>query len=220
MNLNLDRIESVIFDMDGVLFDTERIYLKVWTRVCEKYGYKMTREIYSKVIATGRENVKKVFKQEFGSDMPIEEMYKEKDYELAKEIEKNVPLKDGAYELLIYLRENNYKIALATSATRDRMERQLNQAEIKHLFNEIVCKDDVKESKPNPEIFIKAANKLNSNPENCVVIEDSLAGIKAANSGNMKAIHVVDLKEADEEIKNLCYKSFNNLIEIKEEIFN
>lgn len=220
MNLNLDEIESVIFDMDGVLFDTERIYLKVWTRVCEKYGYKMTREIYSKVIATGRENVKKVFKQEFGSDMPIEEMYKEKDYELAKEIEKNVPLKDGAYELLIYLRENNYKIALATSATRDRMERQLNQAKIKYLFDEIVCRDDVKESKPNPEIFIKAAIKLNSNPENCVVIEDSLAGIKAADSGNMKAIHVVDLKEADEEIKNLCYKSFNNLIEIKEEIFN
>lgn len=219
MQLNMDEIDSVIFDMDGVLLDTERIYLNVWTRVCKKYGYKMTKEIYCKVIATGRENVKKVFKNEFGSDIPIEEMYKEKDEALAKEIEKNIPLKEGAYELLTYLRKNNYKIALATSAKKERMEKQLNKAKIKHLFDELVCKDDVEKTKPNPDIFIKAASKLNVNPENCIVIEDSLAGIKAAYNGNMKVVHIVDLKEADEQIKKLSYKSFNNLIEVKEVIF-
>lgn len=219
MQLDMDKIETVIFDMDGVLFDTERIYLNVWTRVCEKYGYKMTKEIYCKVIATGRENVKKVFKHEFGNNIPIEEMYKEKDEALAKEIEKKIPLKEGAYELLTYLRKKDYKIALATSATRGRMEKQLNQAKIKNLFDEIVCRDDVKETKPNPEIFIKAADKLKVKPESCIVIEDSSAGLKAAYNGNMKPIHVVDLKEADEEIEKLCFKSFNNLIELKEAIF-
>lgn len=220
MQLNMDEIDSVIFDMDGVLFDTERLYLEVWTRVCEKYGYKMTKEIYCKVIATGRENVKRVFKQEFGMDIPIEEMYKEKDEALAKEIEKKIPLKEGAYELLTYLKEKNYRMALATSAKRERMEKQLRQAKIKHFFDEIVCKDDVKETKPNPEIFLKAADKLNVKPKRCIVIEDSSSGVKAAYNGNMKVVHVVDLKEADDDIKKLCYKSFNSLVEVKEAIFH
>ena len=100
MQHNLKNIKTVIFDMDGVLFNTEQVYLDVWTRVCEKYGYKMTKEIYCKVIATGRENVKKVFKEEFGNAIPIEEMYKEKDEILAKELKKHIPIKEGAYELL------------------------------------------------------------------------------------------------------------------------
>jgi beta-phosphoglucomutase len=219
MQFNMDKVETVIFDMDGVLFDTERVYLNVWTRVCKNYGYKMTKDIYCKVIATGRENVKKVFKKEFGNDIPIEKMYKEKDNALAKEIERKIPLKEGAYEFLTYLRENKYKVALATSASKERMEKQLEQCNIKYLFDEVVCRDDVKETKPNPEIFIKAANKLKVNPENCIVIEDSSAGVKAAYKGNMIPIHVVDLKEADEEIEKYCYKSFNSLIEVKETIF-
>ena len=220
MQQNLEKIRTVIFDMDGVLFDTEKVYLDVWTKVCEKYGYKMTKEIYCKVIATGRENVKRVFKKEFGDNIPIEEMYKEKDNNLAIELEKCIPVKDGAYELLRHLKKKNYKLALATSASKERMEKQLNEADFRDLFNEVVCRDEVRETKPNPEIFLKAANKLSVNPKECIVIEDSLAGVKAAHRGNMIPIHVVDLKEVDEEIKKYCYRSFNNLIEIKEEIFN
>lgn len=219
MQHNLDKMKTVIFDMDGVLFDTEKVYLDVWTRVCEKYGYKMTKEIYCKVIATGRENVKRVFKEEFGDNIPIEEMYKEKDYNLARELEKCIPVKDGAHELLTYLKHQKYRLALATSASKERMENQLNQAGFRELFDEVVCRDEVKETKPNPEIFLKAANKLGVDPKDCIVIEDSSAGVKAAYRGNMTPIHVVDLKVADEEIKRYCYRSFNNLNEIREEIF-
>ena len=109
MQQRLEEIKTVIFDMDGVLFDTEKVYLDVWTRVCEKYGYKMTKEIYCKVIATGRENVKRVFKQEFGNSIPIEEMYREKDEILAKELNKCIPVKNGAYELLKHLKNKEYK---------------------------------------------------------------------------------------------------------------
>ena len=220
MQQRLEEIKTVIFDMDGVLFDTEKVYLDVWTRVCEKYGYKMTKEIYCKVIATGRENVKRVFKQEFGNSIPIEEMYREKHEILAKELNKCIPVKNGAYELLKHLKNKEYKIALATSASKERMEKQLKKANFIDIFDELVCKDEVKETKPNPEIFIKAANKLGVDPKECIVIEDSLAGLKAAYKGNMLPIHVVDLKDADKEIKKYCYKSFNNLIEIKKEVFN
>ena len=84
MNLDVDKIKAVIFDMDGVIFDTEMVYLKVWSKVFEKYGYKMTKDIYSSVLGTGRENVKKVFLSCFGNDLPIDDMYIEKDENLSK----------------------------------------------------------------------------------------------------------------------------------------
>lgn len=220
MKLNIDKIKAVIFDMDGVIFDTEMVYLDIWSKVFEKYGYKMTKEIYSSVLGTGRENVKKVFLSNFGDNLPIDIMYKEKDEELAKAVEKGIPLKNGAYEILTYLKKNNFKIALATSAVKERAIKQLNQANIEAFFYAIVCRDEVKETKPNPEIFLKAAERLNINPKECIVIEDSSAGIKAAFNAGMTAFHVVDLKEADEEILNNCYNSFNNLEEIKNELVN
>lgn len=220
MNLGINKIKSVIFDMDGVIFDTEKVYLDVWSNVFENYGYKMTKEIYSSVLGTGRENVKKVFLQQFGNELPIEVMYKEKDENLAKAIDAGVPLKDGAVEILIYLKKNNYKIALATSATKERALKQLREANIESFFDVIVCRDEVKETKPNPEIFLKVAEKLMRTPEECIVIEDSKAGIIAARKAGMIGIHIVDLKEADEEILSQCYKSFNNLNEIRSELIN
>ena len=218
MKKHIEKAKAVIFDMDGVLFDTENVYLDVWSKVFEKYGYTMTKEIYSSVLGTGRENVKKTFLNYFGNDLPIDAMYKEKDENLAIAIDKGVPLKKGANELLIYLKENKYKIALATSATRNRALQQLGQADIEKYFDAIVTKDDIKETKPNPEIFLKVAKKLFMSPNDCIVIEDSSAGIKAAINAEITSIHVVDLKEADDEIIELCYRSFKNLNEVQKEI--
>lgn len=210
-------IEAVIFDMDGVIFDTERVYLEDWIKVFKRYGYDMKKDIYISVMGTGRKNVKEVFIKEFGKELPIEEMYTIKDKLLVEAVENNkIPLKLGAVELLDFLRNNGYKIALATSAKKDRMEMQLKGANIREKFDALVCGDDVEKSKPNPDIFLNAANKLGVNPKNCIVVEDSCAGIKAAYNAEMIGLHVEDLKEADEVIKKYCYKNFKNLIEIKE----
>ena len=118
MKKHIEKAKAVIFDMDGVLFDTENVYLDVWSKVFEKYGYTMTKEIYSSVLGTGRENVKKTFLNYFGNDLPIDAMYKEKDENLARAIDKGVPLKKGANELLIYLKENKYKFKGNEALTR------------------------------------------------------------------------------------------------------
>ena len=220
MNLNINKTKAIIFDMDGVIFDTEMVYLKVWSKVFEKYGYKMTKEIYTSVLGTGRENVKKVFVNNYGSNLPIDDMYKEKDENLAKEIEKGVALKAGAYEILKYLKENDFKIALATSAISKRAFKQLKQANIYKFFDAVVCRDEVEKTKPNPDIFLKAADKLNVNKSECIVIEDSSAGIKAAFNAGMIPIHVIDLKDADSDILEMAYKSFNNLNDVKNELIN
>lgn len=209
--------KAVIFDMDGVIFDTERVYLEIWQSVFEKYGYKMTKELYVNVMGTGRKNVIKTFLENFGDDLPIEKMYEEKDNQLFYIIEnQGIPLKEGVKELFSMLKEKNYKIALATSAKRERVEKQIKDKWLKESFDAIVCGDDVEKGKPSPDIFLKAAKKIDVEPENCFVVEDSPAGIKAAFSGGMKGIHVEDLKAADEDILKYCEKNFKNLQEIKE----
>lgn len=219
MELNINKIKAVIFDMDGVIFDTEREYLKEWEAIFKKYGYKMKKEIYISVMGRGRKKVKEIFKEKFGEDLPIDKMYIEKDKMLKKAVENNkVPLKEGALELLEFLKENGYKIALATSAKRERVKIQVSHAKIENIFDAIVCSEDITNSKPDPEIFLKAAEKVCVNPENCIVIEDSEAGIKAAFNAKMMGFHIEDLKKADESILKYSYKNFKNLIEIKEYI--
>ena len=208
--------KAVIFDMDGVIFDTEKVYLDIWTEVFEKYGYKMTKELYVTVMGTGRKNVIKTFLENFGDDLPIEKMYEEKDNQLFYRIEnQGIPLREGVKELFSMLKEKDYKIALATSAKRERVEKQIKDKWLKESFDAIVCGDDVEKGKPSPDIFLKAAKEIDVEPENCFVVEDSPAGIKAAFSGGMKGIHVEDLKVADEEILKYCQKNFKNLQEIK-----
>ena len=166
------------------------------------------------------ENVKKVFLNTFGDELPIDDMYIEKDENLTIAIEKGVPLKSGVHEILKYLKDNDFKITLATSAVSERAFKQLRQGNIEKFFNVVVCRDEVRETKPNPEIFLKAAKKLMVEPNECIVIEDSSAGIEAAFNAGMIPIHVVDLKDADENILKNCYKSFNNLNEIRNELVN
>ena len=197
----MNKIKAVLFDMDGVIFDTEREYLKEWEAIFKKYGYKMKKEIYISVMGRGRKKVKEIFKEKFGEDLPIDKMYIEKDKMLKKAVENNkVPLKEGALELLEFLKENGYKIALATSAKRERVKIQVSHAKIENIFDAIVCSEDITNSKPDPEIFLKAAEKVCVNPENCIVIEDSEAGIKAAFNAKMMGFHIEDLKKADESI--------------------
>jgi HAD superfamily hydrolase (TIGR01509 family) len=213
----MKKIKAILFDMDGVIFDTERIYLEHWIEIFQKYGYTMTQEVYASVMGRGRENVMRIFKEVFGQDLPILEMYKEKDKMLKQAVEEGkVPMKPGAKEILSFLKNNNFKTALATSAKRDRMLMQLKMANIEAEFDAVICGDDITKSKPNPEIFLMAAQSIGIAPENCAVVEDSSAGIEAAYKAEMLALHVEDLKKPDEEILKYCKKSFKDLFEIKE----
>ena len=213
----MNNIKGLVFDMDGVIFDTEKVYLHTWTKVFHQHGYEMSKDVYISVMGTGRENVKKVFLETFGQDLPIEEMYKEKDEQLLKVVRKGqVPLKLGVKELLSAARQNGYKIALATSSRRERLDIQLKTKNMEEYFDVIVCGDDISKGKPDPEIFLKACYKLKLKPENCIVIEDSLAGIKGAYNGKFIGFHVEDLKKADDEILKYCHKCFKDLLEIKE----
>lgn len=211
--------DAVIFDMDGVIFDTERVYLDLWKEIYPKHGYEMTKEFYLTLIGRDRKTCIKLLKDHFGNDFPGEKIFAECDKALKQAIDNRlVPMKTGVLEIINYLKSNNYKIAIATSSPRHKLDMQLKIHNLQDIFDAIVCADDVERSKPDPDIFFKAATKLNKKSEQCIVIEDSPSGIMAAYSAQMLPFHVEDLLPPTDEIIKYSNCQFKNLIEIKDYI--
>ena len=209
-------VKAVIFDMDGVIFDTERVYMNIWKDVYKRHGLKITEEFYVSLIGRDRNSIIGILHDKFGQELDTTMMFAECDEELKKAILRGeVPVKKGAIELFDYLKEKKIKMALATSSSKEKLEMQLMIQDLKEIFDVIVCADDVRTSKPNPEIFLVSAKKLGMNTDSCVVIEDSPAGIQAAYNAGIRSIHVEDLKKADDLIIDLSERQFKSLVEVK-----
>lgn len=193
--------ELVIFDMDGLMFDTERIYYKAWQESAAAYGYSITWEIYVQIVARNSRYIEKVLKGILGEALPYELICEGK-RAIADQIiaEEGIIKKEGLVELLDYLDKKGIKKAVATSSMREKALRYLELGEIKERFDWIICGSDVEESKPNPEIFLKVAHHFGIAPEACMVLEDSRLGIQAAKAAGMMGIFIPDLVQADEEI--------------------
>lgn len=211
------KIKGIIFDMDGVLVDTERISFKFWEKSFEKYGYKYSMDTHLSLIGRNNNSIRNILGETFGTEFPLDEICNYKSESMIKYLlEEGTPLKIGVFELLDYLRENNYKIAVATSTHKERAIQRLESVGIKEKFDDMVCGDEIEHYKPNPEIFLKAAEKLGLKPEECIVIEDSPAGVEAGYKGGMTVINVPDMKMPDEEMKKYSSLICNNLLDVKE----
>lgn len=213
----MKKVDAIIFDMDGVLIDSERRSFECYKEVFKEYNYEIDEEFYVKFIGTNVKSIKAKMEEAYGDDFPFDTIY-EKKAKLAFEVTERdgVIIKPGVHKLLDYLNKENYKIAVATSTRRERALQLLEKAKIKDKVNFVICGDQVENSKPDPEIFLKAAKGLDVDPENCIVIEDSDAGITAAHAAKMIGIHVPDMKLLEVETKELAFKICKNLNEVKE----
>lgn len=208
-------VKLVIFDMDGLMFDTEMMYLKFAPEAAKKLGYDISEDILKKTIGTNHQWAFEILKSEGYQDFPFKEFWNILDEVYSNYFdEEGVPIKKGLIKLLEHLKKNNIKMAVATSSRREKAERLLTESKVRDYFSLITCGDEVVNAKPDPEIFLKTADKLGVKYEECLVLEDSLNGIRAAKSADMIPVMVPDMIEPTEEIKKLIYRKYNNLEEV------
>lgn len=207
----------IIFDMDGVLFDSEQLVLRSWKEVAGLNGIDGIEDIFQKCIGTNHEATRQIVLDHFGPRFPYDEFREEASQIFTNYVRQyGMPMKSGVDDLLSYLKEQHYKIGLASSTRREKVMEQLEMTGIIGYFEQIICGDMVKKSKPDPEIFLICCEKLGGTPENTIVIEDSYNGIRAAYTAGMIPVMVPDMLEADEEMHEKAETIQPCLSEVKE----
>jgi beta-phosphoglucomutase-like phosphatase (HAD superfamily) len=210
-------MKTVIFDMDGLLVDSEVRALRAWREVAERHGFCGIDELFPKMIGMNTYTRGLLFAEVYGKDFPFLE-YNEEVRTLAHgyEAETPIPLKKGARELLFYFRENGYRTAIASSGLLATIERRMKYHGIFEYFDVIVSGDMVTKSKPDPEIFLLCAERLGVDPAEITVLEDSENGIKAAHAAGMRPVMVPDLAAPEKDVAALAYSICSSLFEVKE----
>lgn len=214
--MHINDFELVIFDMDGLMFDTEKVSFLSFTKAVKSYGHDLDEATFRKTIASNIRKVKEIYLKRFGDSFPFDEMLERKFACAAEHIQHNgVPIKPGLYELLDFLCAHKVKKAVATSSNRAVAINLLTMAKVLDKFDYILCGDEIERSKPYPDIFLRVADKMKCHTDKCLVLEDAAMGVLAAHRAGMKAIMVPDLVAPDEETKTIASYIADSLHEVK-----
>ena len=208
-------IKGIVFDMDGLMFDTERLAKEAWAYAGTVLGLNITQEMVIKTLGLNTDDTDRVLMEELGEAFDIMAARKIRTEYVVGSIEKNgIPMKRGLPELLKYLNENDYKITVATSSEHEVARYNFRRAGISDFFDDIVCGDMIEQGKPAPDIYLKASGILGVPPQECLALEDSPMGILAAYRAGLKPVMIPDMKEPDEETTKLLYARLETLHDV------
>lgn len=195
-------IRAAVFDMDGLMFDTERLGFLSWSRAAAELGLGGMEELYAKMIGANQAYCRELFLSAYGSEALFDEICQREPRYRRELIEKQgIPVKKGLRELLEFLRREHLPFAMATSSKQETAQYYLRLAGLTDWFSCIISGEQVAHSKPHPEIFQKACAALHTAPKHCVALEDSFNGIRSAASGGLIPVMVPDLKQPDDEMR-------------------
>lgn len=214
----MDNVKAMIFDLDGTLIDTEKIYRKIWPEAMQSLGYDFGDKEYLLLRSLGKPYAPQKFREWYGDDF---------DYDGARAVRKKlfdryiaehgIQRKEGAIELLTYLKNNGIVRAVATATDPARCKEYMDMTGLTGYFDKVISATMVDEGKPSPKVYLYAASELGLDPKDCVAVEDAPNGITSAYRAGMRVIMVPDQSEPDDEINKMlyrCVRSLNDIIKI------
>ena len=209
-------IKAVLFDQDGLMFDTERVSAASWIRAAGELGFEMNEEILQHFRGRWPEESAAYYGAHIGPVADYWKMRNIKQKYYYETLERDgLPVKKGLQELLAWLDDHGYQMALTTASPRDWSLNNLKIAGVSRYFHVCVCGDMVTRCKPDPEIFQTAAGQLGRKPEECLVLEDSIQGVQAALNGGFPVIMVPDITQPDQELIQKLTAKCDSLLEVR-----
>ncbi len=208
--------QAVIFDMDGLLIDSERIVLEGWRLITARMGIQIPNSLVPKIIGRTMKDGEAIVKGELGEDFPYLEVREKVQQHLQEAFQQNlVPKKPGVDEILDMLEVRDIPKVVATSTYRKEATNRLRSVHLLDRFPAFVGGDEVEKGKPAPDLFYEAALRIGVQPGRCIVLEDSEPGIRAARNGGMLPIFVPDLHPPSEETVQIAEYIFPSLHEVR-----
>lgn len=202
----MKKTELIIFDMDGLMFDTEIVGMQVMMQVLQEYGYQLTKEMYLSLIGTSGQVAKERLLSYFGEDYPLSSIQQTTRDRLIQTIDQEgLRIKPGLTELIQAARQKNIKICIASSSHQSRVSHYLQLANMEQTFDFVISGDMVKRTKPDPEIFLTALAMADVGKNQALVLEDSKNGILASHAAGIPVICVPDLQQPEPAIESLCW---------------
>jgi len=210
------RPSAVVFDMDGLLFDTEALWQEALLSAAAEGGHEVVDELYRSSIGVRRSQCRNLFLSHFGENFPFDDFHENWRRHFWLIAENKLALKPGVIELLEVLDQFRLPRAIATSSSRTTVERHLASHSLMDRFDEIICRGDYENGKPAPDPFLKAAERLGIEPRLCLALEDSHIGVQSAAAAGMMTVMVPDLLEPTQDICTLCVFVARDLHQVRD----
>jgi HAD superfamily hydrolase (TIGR01509 family) len=215
---HMTKFKAVIFDMDGLMFDSERLAREAWRVVSARHGIEISDAQIDRTRGMTCSEVRdsmQIYFERNGSTADARALHRERNDAMHERVEREgIPVKSGLYELIEHCVERGVAVAVATAASPFRLELFLRKSKLEGVFNAIVHGGDVKNGKPHPEIFLTAAERLGLAPRECLALEDSPNGVKSAAAAGMPVIMIPDSIEPTDEISSIAYAALPSLSDV------